>query len=512
MKHQEECMAIIIHKPAGTLIAVLFMLLMAATDARPLTYTLTTTPDPIQGGMVVPNCSAGCLYDSGTAVRLLALPFDGYIFGGWSGDCAGSAPSTSLSMTAERECSADFLYCDGYPVEIIANGYTGLMAAYTVAGDGDTIEMLAANLQESPNLNRQMAVKLKGGYGCGFGANPSMTLLQGPLTVAKGAVTVENLIIVGPLSAAAAIAPSIPTLPDSSGFDTFPTDPAVTGDVTQIENGTTGNDRIVQYGGTCTVIEGASGNTGSDWVLQVCNGATCNQSADSGDGDDIVYQFAAGSGPAFQGATGGCGDGAQTFIQVGGLGVNTMSVDDSCHGGSAHIEQYGGPAGNTMEATGSFGNDIVAIYGGAGNDGISYDITQGSDVVVINGGGGADSLTINTQGLLNYTIREGSGAVLFSSGTGGSSITAAGVEGIMVLDQNGKPLFFWGIPPIAPVIPQVPAASTFDNVITNAAVTGDVTQTANGTPGKDLITQYGGTGSTTEIASGSTCDDWILQV
>lgn len=426
--------------------AVLFLLLLAATEAYPQAYTLTTVLNPMQGGQVAPNCSVGCLYDSGTAVKLLALPSEGHIFGGWSGDCAGSAPAASLFMTTDRECTANYLYCGGLPVEIGSVGYSGLSAAYEVASDGDTMKMLASNLQESPDLNRQVEIILEGGYGCGFDSNPSMTLLKGPLTVGKGSVTVENLILVGSLSAAAAITPTIPTLPDTSGFDTFPTDPAVAGDVTQIENGTIGNDRIAQYGGTGTVIEGASSNTGSDWVLQVCNGAICYQSVDSGDGDDTVYQFATGSGPAFQGATGGCGIGAQTFIQVGGLGFNTMSVDDSCHGGSAHIEQYGGPAGNTMEATGSFGNDIVAIYGGVGSDGITYDITPGSDVVMINGGDGADSLTINTQGLLNYTIREGSGAVLFSSGTGSSSITVTNVEGIMVLDENGKTIFTWSAP------------------------------------------------------------------
>jgi hypothetical protein len=425
---------------------LLFLLLLFASEAYPQAYTLTTVFNPMQGGKVAPNCSVGCLYESGTAVKLLALPSEEHIFGGWSGDCAGSAPAASLFMTTDRECTANYLYCGGLPVEIGSVGYSGLSAAYEVASDGDTMKMLASNLQESPDLNRQVEITLEGGYGCGFDSNPSMTLLKGPLTVGKGSVTVENLILVGSLSAAAAIAPSIPTLPADSGFDYVVTDPGMTGDVTQIENGTPGKDRIIQYGGTGTVIEGASSNTGSDWVLQVCNGSICNQSADSGDGDDIVYQFAAGSGPAFQGATGGCGVGAQTFIQVGGLGVNTMSVDDSCHGGSAHIEQYGGPAGNTMEATGSFGNDIVAIYGGAGNDGITYDITQGSDVAVINGGGGADSLTINTQGLLNYSIREGSGAVLFSSGTGGSTITAENVEGLMVLDQNGKAIFTWSVP------------------------------------------------------------------
>jgi len=305
--------------------------------------------------------------------------------------------------------------------------------------------------------------------------------------------------------------PAVPTVPAASGFDNVINDPAVTGDATQIEYGTTGRDRIAQYGGTGIVTELATGSSGDDWILQVCNGTTCSLTINSGNGNDTLYQFVTGSGSGTLTAVGGTA-GTQTFIQVGGQGVNTMAVSDSSNIGSAHVEIYGGPAGNTMEAEGSQGDDLIAFYGGIGNDTITYDVTKGNDVVIINGGGGMDALTINTQGVLNYRVKDSSGAVLFSSGTGGTVITVANVETITVLDQNGKPLFVWGAPLLAPAIPTPPAASGFDNVINNPAVTGNATQTAIGTVGKDLITQYGGTGTVTQVATGDAGDDWILQV
>ena len=310
------------------------------------------------------------------------------------------------------------------------------------------------------------------------------------------------------------VPPAVPTVPAASGFDNVVNDPAVTGDAIQIAIGTAGKNRITQYGGTGTVTQSANGNAADDWVLQVCSGVSCSQSATAGAGNDTVYQFVTGGGAGFQGIIGVAGTPGdyQTYIQVGGQGVNLISVDaSSTINNSVHIEQYGGPVGNTMEAYGSNGDDLVAMYGGAGNDTLIYDMSNGNDTVIINGGAGTDTLTINTGGLLNYKIKDSNGNILFSSGTGGTVITVANVETITVLDQNGKPLFIWGAPLLAPAVPSIPDASGFDNVVSNPAVTGDATQIADGTIGKDLITQYGGTGTVTQIVNANAGDDWILQ-
>jgi hypothetical protein len=412
------------NKPAWTLMAALFILLLTATAASPVTYTLTTAPDPLQGGLVSPNCSAGCLYDGGAVVKLFALPFDGYIFGNWSGDCAGSNPAASVSMTADRSCTANYLYCGGLPVEIGSVGYSGLSAAYEVASDGDTMKMLASNLQESPDLNRQVEITLEGGYGCGFDSNPSMTLLKGPLTVGKGSVTVENLIIVGPLSAATAIPPAIPTLPDATGFDKIINFPAVTGNATQEATGTTGSDRITQYGGTGTVVQTATGDAGKDWILQICGGTSCDQTVNSGDGIDTVYQFG-GPGTTSQFIDGLSGD--KTYVQVGGASPNTQIAFGST--GLDRIFQHGGVVNDLQSAEGTAGDDHIEQYGQGGNDTMVIEGGTGNDNIYQAGGDGNDSMVANGGNNDDVIFQMG--------GAGDDSMNCLGGEGNDNIHQSG---------------------------------------------------------------------------
>jgi len=233
------------------------------------------------------------------------------------------------------------------------------------------------------------------------------------------------------------LAPAVPAVPDGSGFNNVvPPVLAVSGDITQIVNGTAGRDLIAMYGGTGNVKQIVNGNAGDDWILQVTEGTACKQTVNAGDGSDTVYQFITGNGSATQVIEGGV-TGAQTFVQVGGQGVNTMTADDSSNSGSARISQYGGPAGNTMEVTGSESNDLISMNGGAGNDTLTYDMTSGNDAVMINGDAGDNMLTVNTQGETNYTLKDSSGNALYTSGTGGTAITVLNVQHITVLDLNG---------------------------------------------------------------------------
>jgi Ca2+-binding RTX toxin-like protein len=399
------------------LATVLFLLCFVYLEGSArAAYTLTTVPDPRQGGLVSPNCSAGCLYAGGAVVKLFALPFYGYIFGNWSGDCAGSNPETFVTMGADRSCTAGFTDCGGQPVEIGSTGYSGLMAAYAVADDGDSIEMLATNLPESPNLDLPVSVTIKGGYGCGFGSNPSMTHLMGPLTISKGTVTVENLIIVGPLSAATAIPPAIPTLPDATGFDNIINNPAVTGNATQNATGTTGSDRITQYGGTGTVVQTASGDAGNDWILQVCGGTSCDQTAHTGDGIDTVYQYG-GPGSTSQYIDGITG--SKTYVQVGGASPNTQIAFGST--GIDRIFQYGGAANDLMSAEGAESDDRIEQYGGDGDDSMVAEMGSGNDYIYQDGGAGRNNLLASGG--------SGDDRVVQKGGAGADSMNCIGAEG-----------------------------------------------------------------------------------
>jgi uncharacterized repeat protein (TIGR02543 family) len=56
------------------------------------------------------NCGSGCSasFTSGTNVTLTATAATGYTFSGWSGACAGTSPTCSVSMTVARSVTATF--------------------------------------------------------------------------------------------------------------------------------------------------------------------------------------------------------------------------------------------------------------------------------------------------------------------------------------------------------------------------------------------------------------------
>ena len=76
----------------------------ALTVSRSGSGTVTSAPAGI-------NCGADCSesYASGTSVTLSASPGSGYLFGGWSGACAGTGNTCSVSMTTARSVTATFI-------------------------------------------------------------------------------------------------------------------------------------------------------------------------------------------------------------------------------------------------------------------------------------------------------------------------------------------------------------------------------------------------------------------
>jgi Ca2+-binding RTX toxin-like protein len=406
------------------------MCLLTVNVIHSLAYTLTTEPDPIEGGMVAPNCSVGCIQGSGATVGLFAIPYAGYVFGGWSGACSGLNPTTSVTMSADRSCTAGFTACSDKPAEIGGSGYDSFTAAYAVANEGDEIKLLASSLPESPNLNRSIDVALKGGHTCGFSANPSMTLIQGPLTIGRGSAIIENLVIVGPLSAANGIPPAVPTPPESTGYNVI-NNPAVSGDATQDVTGTTGGDRITQYGGTGVVTQTATGDSGNDWILQVCGGTSCDQTVDPGDGIDTVYQYGGpGTTSQFISGTGG----EKTYVQVGGASPNTQIAFGST--GSDRIIQYGGASADLMSGEGREGNDLIEQYGGDGVDTMVIEGGTGNDTVYQSGGDGSDSMVANggsNDDVINQRGGAGDDTMGALCGEGNDYIHQSGEDGNDIL-------------------------------------------------------------------------------
>ncbi|WP_299516329.1 ice-binding family protein [Mucilaginibacter sp.] len=71
------------------------------------TYTLNTTALPAAGGSVTktPNQPT---YNYGTTAQLTATPNAGYIFSSWSGDASGSVNPLTVTMTSNKNITANF--------------------------------------------------------------------------------------------------------------------------------------------------------------------------------------------------------------------------------------------------------------------------------------------------------------------------------------------------------------------------------------------------------------------
>jgi uncharacterized repeat protein (TIGR02543 family) len=79
------------------------------------TFTLTVTKAGGDGTVTSSpfglNCGATCSadFEDGTVVTLFVRPEPDFTFVGWSGDCTGAAFSTTVTLDADKTCTANFL-------------------------------------------------------------------------------------------------------------------------------------------------------------------------------------------------------------------------------------------------------------------------------------------------------------------------------------------------------------------------------------------------------------------
>jgi hypothetical protein len=69
------------------------------------------------------------------------------------------------------------------------------MGAYGAAATGKKILVWALDFSETFTFNLNKAVTLEGGYDSNYTSNSGYTLLHGPVTIQRGALTVENLVV-----------------------------------------------------------------------------------------------------------------------------------------------------------------------------------------------------------------------------------------------------------------------------------------------------------------------------
>jgi len=99
-----------------------------------LCFTFSTTVSPSHTGTVnvnpAPNCNNGTQYAPGTVITLTATANRGYAFTQWSGDANGNKNPTTVTMTANKNVTANFASC--YSLSTSANPRGGAVSASTL--------------------------------------------------------------------------------------------------------------------------------------------------------------------------------------------------------------------------------------------------------------------------------------------------------------------------------------------------------------------------------------------
>lgn len=158
-------------------------------------YQLMTSVIPSLNGSISPDCTAGCMYDSGTVVLLNAIDDRGYPFINWTGCDAPSNNLCSMTMNADKNTTAIFDSCM-YPARIINMGtdyYDYLQDAFSNVSRSDYVESQDFIFDEEIIINNTNPIVLKAGYNCSYGSNNTgTTTIRGSLRINNGSLTIMS--------------------------------------------------------------------------------------------------------------------------------------------------------------------------------------------------------------------------------------------------------------------------------------------------------------------------------
>jgi hypothetical protein len=155
--------------------------------------TVTSNPTGIQ-------CNTGCSgnFNAYFPVLLSPAPASYMIFTGWGGVCSGTGLCTihltgDVSVTATFEDLGRSVYVPGGPPG--SGYYRTLQEAYNGAPTGATIKAWDISYVEDLECGQDKGVAIMGGYDTGYGAQVGITTLDGTLTIRRGSLTVERLVV-----------------------------------------------------------------------------------------------------------------------------------------------------------------------------------------------------------------------------------------------------------------------------------------------------------------------------
>jgi hypothetical protein len=119
----------------------------------------------------------------------------------WQGE--GATPDPLHAYNAGKDITVLKLAlttCPGSEAHVVSPSYYGstIGNAYNNAQDGSIIQLQAVTFEEDELLmdsGDNIRVTLRGGYECDFLSNPGFSILHGKMTISKGKVTIDSLII-----------------------------------------------------------------------------------------------------------------------------------------------------------------------------------------------------------------------------------------------------------------------------------------------------------------------------
>ncbi len=145
------------------------------------------------------NCLSGTCYGQfsyANNLNLTATPGIDTIFKNWTGDCDSILDNTChVYMDGDKHITATF--SSTKPVRILGGGYYDtLQEAFNAVTSPDCIvQTRAVVLTGNLNVNTDSDLTLAGGFDSDFTGKSGDTTLVGTMTIARGALTVEDLVI-----------------------------------------------------------------------------------------------------------------------------------------------------------------------------------------------------------------------------------------------------------------------------------------------------------------------------
>ncbi|MDU0458430.1 MAG: choice-of-anchor Q domain-containing protein [Geobacteraceae bacterium] len=157
--------------------------------------TITSSPAGISCSNGASGTVITCTASFSGTVNLFATPSVMSTFGGWGGGiatCSGLG-ACSVAMNGEKTVTASFI--PAALLRIDGTIYKTLQEVYDAAYDGAVIQLLDNAVAGTLDANRNIGVKLKGGYDAGYSTTPGTTMVTGPLTVGRGELVVDRIVI-----------------------------------------------------------------------------------------------------------------------------------------------------------------------------------------------------------------------------------------------------------------------------------------------------------------------------